>query len=124
MDKCTAVKAALCIMAVIASTSSFAERLWLNTRPAGGVCLGRGELSGAPLRATAPGIPDDLDSPPGNGSLPADKAGPEGKAPPSQIKLDIILGLQGIEWVILGDHSGGSMQVRTLRRRYSSSRSP
>ena len=35
-----------------------------------------------------------------------------------------ILGLQGIEWVILGDHSGGSMQVRTLRRRYSSSRSP
>jgi len=35
-----------------------------------------------------------------------------------------IVGLQGIEWVILGDHSGGSMQVRTLRRRYSSSRSP
>src|ERR1700730_16332554 len=34
------------------------------------------------------------------------------------------VGLQGIEWVILGDHSGGSMQVRTLRRRYSSSRSP
>src|SRR6266849_8021353 len=25
------------------------------------------------------------------------------------------LGLQGIEWVDLGDHSGGSMQVRTLR---------
>ena len=34
------------------------------------------------------------------------------------------MGLQGIEWVILRDHSGGSMQVRTLRRRYSSSRSP
>ena len=33
-------------------------------------------------------------------------------------------GLQGIEWVVLRDHSGGSMQVRTLRRRYSSSRSP
>src|SRR5216684_3308425 len=32
------------------------------------------------------------------------------------------LGLQGIEWAILGDHSGGSMHVRTLRRRYSSSR--
>jgi hypothetical protein len=91
MDKFTAVKAALCIMAVIASTSAFAERLWLNTRPAGDVCLSRGELSDAPLRATAPGIPDDLDSPSGNGSLPADKAGPEGKAPPSQIKLDIIL---------------------------------
>ena len=91
MDKFTAVKAALCIMAVIASTSAFAERLWLNTRPAGDVCLSRGELSVAPLRATAPGIPGDLDSPPGNGSLPADKAGPEGKAPPSQIKLDIIL---------------------------------
>jgi succinyl-CoA synthetase beta subunit len=30
-----------------------------------------------------------------------------------------MMGLQGIEWVILGDHGGGSMQVRTLRRRYS-----
>jgi hypothetical protein len=34
------------------------------------------------------------------------------------------MGLPGIEWVVLRDHSGGSMQVRTLRRRYSSSRSP
>jgi hypothetical protein len=34
------------------------------------------------------------------------------------------LGLQGIEWAILGGHSGGSMQVSTLRRRYSLSRSP
>lgn len=33
-------------------------------------------------------------------------------------------GLQEIEWVVLGGHSGGSMQVSTLRRRYSSSRSP
>src|SRR6516165_4029144 len=33
-------------------------------------------------------------------------------------------GLQGIEWVILGDHSSGRMQVRTLRRRYSWSRRP
>jgi hypothetical protein len=33
-------------------------------------------------------------------------------------------GLQGIEWAILGDHSGGSMHVRTLRQRYSSSRRP
>ena len=43
-----------------------------------------------------------------------------------QAHNDVIqkLGLQGIEWVVLGDHSGGSMQVRTLRRRYSSSRSP
>src|SRR5258708_23847283 len=90
MDKFTAVKAALCIMAVIASTSAFAERLWLNTRPAGDVCLSRGELSGAPLRATAPGIPDGLHSPPGNGSLPSDQARPEAKAPPSHIKPDII----------------------------------
>jgi hypothetical protein len=89
MDKFTAVKAALCIMAAVASTSAFAARLWLNTRPTGDMCLSRGELSGAP--ATAPGIPDDLDSSPGNGALPADKAGPEGKAPPSQIKLNIIL---------------------------------
>jgi peptidoglycan/LPS O-acetylase OafA/YrhL len=36
----------------------------------------------------------------------------------------IYLGLQGIEWAILGGHSGGSMQVSTLRRRYSLSRSP
>ena len=35
-----------------------------------------------------------------------------------------IRGLQGIEWVILRDHSGGSMHERTLRRRYSSSRNP
>jgi cellulose biosynthesis protein BcsQ len=34
------------------------------------------------------------------------------------------MGLQGIEWAILGGHSGGSMQVSTLRRRYSLSRSP
>ena len=33
-------------------------------------------------------------------------------------------GLQGIEWAILHGHSGGSMQERTLRRRYSSSRNP
>jgi predicted patatin/cPLA2 family phospholipase len=32
--------------------------------------------------------------------------------------------LQGIEWAVLPDHSGGSMQVRTLRRRYSWSRRP
>ncbi len=91
MDKLTAVKAALCVVAVIASTSAFAERLWPNTRPAGDMCLSGGELSDAPLRATAPGISDDLDSPPGNGFLPADKVGPEGKAPPSQIKLNITL---------------------------------
>jgi hypothetical protein len=33
-------------------------------------------------------------------------------------------GLRGIEWVVLKDHNDGSMQERTLRRRYSSSRSP
>jgi len=93
MDKLTAIKAGLCIIAAIASTSAFAEQLRSNVAdgPTGDVRLSRGELSDAPLRATAPGIPDDLDSRPGNGVLPADKAGPEGKAPPSQIKLDIIL---------------------------------
>ena len=34
------------------------------------------------------------------------------------------MALPGIEWVILGDHRAGSMQVRTLRRRYSSLRNP
>ncbi len=33
-------------------------------------------------------------------------------------------GLPGIEWVISEHHSGGSMQERTLRRRYSWSRRP
>jgi hypothetical protein len=91
MDKRTAIKAALCVVAAIASTSTCAERLWPNTRPAGDVCLSRGELSDAPLRAIAPGTPDDLDSPPGNGLLPTDRVDPEGKAPPSQIKLNITL---------------------------------
>src|SRR5260370_456934 len=63
----------------------------LTTRRGVEVCVSGGELRGAPWRAPAPGIPDDLDPPRGKGSLPADKAGPEGKAPPSQIKLDIIL---------------------------------
>jgi hypothetical protein len=34
------------------------------------------------------------------------------------------LGLPGIEWVIPRHHNGGSMQERTLRRRYSWSRNP
>jgi len=93
MDKFTAVKAALCIMAVIASTSAFAEQLRSNVAdgPTGDVRLSRGELSDAPLHAIAPGTPDDLDSPPGNGLLPTDRVDPEGKAPPSQIKLNITL---------------------------------
>ena len=37
---------------------------------------------------------------------------------------NIVAALPGIEWVILGDHRAGSMQVRTLRRRYSSLRNP
>ena len=35
-----------------------------------------------------------------------------------------LLGLLEIEWVVLRDHSNGSMHERTLRRRYSSSFSP
>ena len=34
------------------------------------------------------------------------------------------MGLQEIEWVVLGGHSSGSMHERTLSRRYSSSFSP
>ena len=40
------------------------------------------------------------------------------------IRRYYVMALPGIEWVILGDHRAGSMQVRTLRRRYSSSRNP
>jgi hypothetical protein len=49
MGKFTAIKAALCVVAAIASTSAFAERLWPNTRPTGDMCLSGGELSDAPL---------------------------------------------------------------------------
>ena len=42
----------------------------------------------------------------------------------SQLNAFFFLALPGIEWVILGDHRAGSMQVRTLRRRYSSLRNP
>jgi hypothetical protein len=93
MDKLAAVKAALCIVAAIASTSAFAERLRPNmaNRTTGEAELSRGELSDAPLHAIEPGTPDDLDSPPGNRLLPTDRVDPEGKAPPSQIKLNITL---------------------------------
>jgi acid stress chaperone HdeB len=43
---------------------------------------------------------------------------------PNRLTTFVCSGLQGIEWAILRGHSGGSMQVSTLRRRYSSSRSP
>jgi hypothetical protein len=89
MDKLTAIKAALCIIAAIASTSTFAERLWPNTaeRPTNNMC--RGEPSDAPLHATTQ--PDDLEPPPGTVFVPADKVDPDGKAPPSEIKLNITL---------------------------------
>ena len=40
------------------------------------------------------------------------------------LPVENVLGLLEIEWAILGGQSGGSMQERTLRRRYSSSFSP
>src|SRR5277367_3475409 len=40
------------------------------------------------------------------------------------LTVHLIKGLLEIEWAILGGQSGGSMQERTLRRRYSSSFSP
>ena len=39
-------------------------------------------------------------------------------------RMKSFVGLQEIEWAVLGDHSGGSMMERTLRRRYSSSFNP
>ena len=97
MDMRTAIKAALCIIAAIASASAFAEQFSPNVddRPTGDVWLNRGEPADAPLPATAPRIPDDLDPPRGNGFLPADKVDREGKAPPSEIKVDIILTMRG-----------------------------
>ncbi len=49
MNKRTAIKAALCVIAAIASTSAFAERFWPNTaeRSTNNMC--RGEPSDAPL---------------------------------------------------------------------------
>ena len=92
MDRRTAIKAALCIIAAVASTSAFAGQLRpsVDGRRIGDVRLSRGELSDAPLHATAPGTPDDFDPRPEN-VLPTDKLQRERKAPPSEIKLDITL---------------------------------
>jgi uncharacterized zinc-type alcohol dehydrogenase-like protein len=49
---------------------------------------------------------------------------PGKEADARRLGADKIMALQGIEWVVSRCHSGGSMQERTLRRRYSSSRSP
>jgi hypothetical protein len=89
MNKRSAIKAALCVIAAIASTSVFAELFWPNTaeRPPNNVC--QGEPSDAPLHATTQ--PDDLEPPPGTVFVPADKVDREGKAPPSEIKLNITL---------------------------------
>ena len=89
MNKRTAIKAALCVIAAIASTSAFAERLWPNTAegPKNNMC--RGEPSEVPLGATTQ--PDDLEPPPGTVFALADKVDRDGKAPPSEIKLNITL---------------------------------
>ena len=89
MNKRTAIKAALCVVAAIASTSAFAERFWPNTaeRPTNNMC--GGGPSEVPLRATTQ--PDDLEPPPGTVFVPADKVDRDGKAPPSEIKLNITL---------------------------------
>src|SRR5258708_3920241 len=87
MNRRTAIKVALCVIAAIASTWAFAERFWPNTaeRPTNNMC--RGEPSDAPLRATTQ--PDDPEPPPGTMFVP--ELDREGKAPPSEIKLNITL---------------------------------
>lgn len=92
MDKLAAIKAALCIIATIVSTSGFASQLWPNVdnKSAGGLQLSRSELSDMPLHATALGTPDDFDPRP-HGVLPTDRVESEGKAPRSKIKLEITL---------------------------------
>jgi hypothetical protein len=93
MDKRNAIKAALCVIAAIASTSAVAAQYWPNAadRPARDVWLSRGEPAAAPLHATAPETPDDLGPPPGGVFPPADKVDREGMTPPLEIKLDIVL---------------------------------
>jgi hypothetical protein len=93
MGKRNAIKAALCIIAAVASTSAVAGQYLPNAddRPSGDVWLSRGEPGEAPLRATAPEAPDNFDPPPGGVFPPAVKIDREGMTPPSEIKFDIIL---------------------------------
>ena len=94
MAKRTAIKAALFIIAAVASTSAASEQLRTNTaeKPTGDVWPSPAEQTHAPLRATAPRTADDLDSHPANVLLPANQVGcDEKKRPPSEIKLDVTL---------------------------------
>jgi hypothetical protein len=94
MDKRTAIKVALCILAAVASTSAVSEPLGPSAAetPTGDVWPSHAEKTYAPLRATAPRTADVLDAPPGNVFLPTDEVGRDGKkTSPSEIKLDITL---------------------------------
>jgi hypothetical protein len=90
MDKLTAIKGALCIIAIV-STSAFGDQLGpkANNKPVEGIQLSRGELGNGPPHATAPGIPDAFDPPPESAS-PADKFGKESEIESGNIG-DVIL---------------------------------
>jgi len=78
MDKLTAIKGALCIIAAIVSTSVFGDQ------------LSRGELRNGARHTAAPGTAGEV-APPPHSALPIDKGDQEGKALPSKIELEISL---------------------------------
>ena len=94
MNARIAIKAALWIIAAIASTPAASEHLWSNAadKPTGDVWPNHEDPTFAPPRATVPRRSNDLDPPVGSISLSPDAVAPQGKtAPPSEIKLDVTL---------------------------------
>jgi hypothetical protein len=97
MDKLTAIKGALCIIAAFVSTSVFGDQLppKANDERAAGIHLSRGEPSDVPRHTTAPETSDDFASPPESTS-PSDKLGSEGKALPPKFELEISLTMRRV----------------------------
>jgi hypothetical protein len=94
MDKRTVIKAALCIVAAVASTSAVSGQLRPNLAesPTGDVWPTPGEQTRAPRRAAPPIGADDLGPLPGNVILQNDEVRPEEmKTPLWKIKVDITL---------------------------------
>jgi hypothetical protein len=89
MDKLTAIKGALCIIAAFVSTAASGDQLGpnANDKPVEGIQLSRGELGNVPPHMTAPGISDAFD-PPSESALPAVKLD---EVRPSKFKLEISL---------------------------------
>jgi hypothetical protein len=91
MNTHTAIKAALWVIAAIASTPAASEHLLQDAAemPTGDVWPSHVGQTSAPSRATVPTTSNELDPPAGN--IPHEVAPQGKKAPPWEIKLDITL---------------------------------